>query len=170
MNKRHISILAAIIVLLLASLACNAVTGGGNNTNTSTSTNTNSSATESPTTNSNDNSGFSITTANIQNAHLANDINDSKQVTSYGPGDKTFYCFFELKNAPESTVVKGTWTLVSAEGYSANSEIDSATVTGSDNTYYFSLDRSADAWPVGQYKIDLYIDDKLVQTVDFEVK
>lgn len=168
MNKRRISIVAAIIVLLLASLACNAVTGGGNNTNTSI--NTNSSATENPTTNSNDNSGFSITTANIQNAHLSTDVNDSAQTTSYTPSDKTFYCFFELKNAPESTVVKGTWTLVSAEGYSANTEIDSATVTGSDNTYYFSLDRSADAWPVGQYKIDLYIDDNLVQTVEFEVK
>ena len=169
MNKRRISILAAIIVLLLASLACNAVTGGGNNTNINTD-NTNSVATENPTTNSNDNSGFSFTTANIQNAHLANDVNDSKTVTSYVPSDKTFYCFFDLKNAPEGTVVKGTWTLVSAEGYSNNSEIDSATVTGSDNTYYFSLDRSADAWPVGQYKIDLYIDGKLVQTVDFEVK
>jgi hypothetical protein len=166
MNKRRISILVAIIVLVLASLACNAVTGGGNNTNT----NTNSSATENPTTNSNDNSGFSFTTANIQNAHLSTDVNDSAQTTSYVPSDKTFYCFFDLKNAPESTVVKGTWTLVSAEGFSPNTEIDSAEVTGSDNTYYFSLDRSADAWPVGQYKIDLYIDGKLVQTVDFEVK
>ena len=168
MNKRNISILAAIIVLLFASLACNAVTGGGDNTNNST--NNNSSATENPVATSTESSGFSVTTANIQNAHLANDVNDSKEVTSYAPSDKTFYCFFDLKNAPESTVVKGTWTLVSADGYSDNSEIDSATVSGSDNTYYFSLDRSADAWPVGQYKIDLYVDDNLVQTVNFEVK
>ncbi len=162
MNKRYIPIWAAIIVLVLASLACNAVTGGGNNTN--------SSATQSPSTNSNDNSGFSFTTANIQNAHMSTDVNDSAQTTSYAPSVKTFYCFFDLKNAPSDTVVKGTWTLVSADGYSPNSEIDSATVTGSDNTYYFSLDRSKDAWPVGKYKIDLYINDKLVQTVNFEVK
>ena len=154
MKRNRIYPLLAVTALLLALLACNALTGGGTN----------------PTNNGNDNSGFSFTTANIQNAHLSTDEKDSIQTTSYSASTKTFYCFFDLKNAPESTVVKGVWTLVSAEGYSSNSEIDSAEVTGSDGTYYFSLDRSADSWPVGKYKIDLYIDGKLVQTVNFEVQ
>src|SRR5436190_22736266 len=104
MKTKRISIWLAVLVLVLASLACNAVTGGGDNTN-STSTNT-------QTTNSNDNSSFSFTTANIQNAHLSPDVNDSASTTTYAPSAKTFYCFFDLKNAPEDTVVKGTWTLV----------------------------------------------------------
>ena len=113
---------------------------------------------------------FSASTANITNAHMATDANDTAQTTVYSPDAPTFYCYFDLKNAPDDTVVKGVWTLVSAEGYDANSQIDSAEITGSDNSYYFSLDRAADSWPVGQYKIDLYINDKLVQTVNFEVQ
>ena len=152
MKKNKIVILLAVVALLLASLACNAATGGGDDN-----------------TNSGDD-GFSVTTANITNAHMARDLDDTDQTNVFSPSDPTFYCFFDLNNAPESTVVKGVWTLVSAEGYESNSEIDSAEVTGSDDYYYFSLDRSTDAWPVGSYKIDLYIDGNLVETLEFEVQ
>jgi predicted small secreted protein len=154
MKKNKIVILLAAVALLLASLACNAVGGGGNDVD-----------------NTDDgDDGFSVTTANITDAHMARDVDDLDQTNVFSPTDPTFYCFFDLNNAPEGTVVKGVWTLVSAEGYDSNSEIDSAEVTGSDDYYYFSLDRSADAWPVGTYKIDLYIDGSLVETLDFEVQ
>lgn len=113
---------------------------------------------------------LNATTANITNAHLSSDKDDTQQTTVYAVDAPGFFCYFDLNNAPDSTVVKGTWTLVSAEGYEANSEIDSAEITGGSNTYYFSLDRSGDSWPVGKYKIDLYIDGKMVQTVEFEVQ
>jgi hypothetical protein len=142
MKKNKIVVLLAVAALVLASLACNAVSGGG----------------------------VSVTTANITKAHMASDEKDTQQTTVYTTSAPTFYCYFDLNNAPDSTVVKGTWTLVSAEGYESNSEIDSAEITGGDNTYYFSLDRSGDSWPVGKYKIDLYIDGKMVQTVEFEVQ
>ena len=112
----------------------------------------------------------SASTANISNAHMAEDEADSAQTTSYAPDAPSFYCYYDLNNAPDETVVKGVWTLISAEGFDPNQEIDSAEVTGSDNTYYFALDRGADPWPVGQYKIDLYLNDELVQTVNFDVK
>ena len=113
---------------------------------------------------------FSASTANITNAHMATDENDTTQTTVYSPDTPTFYCFYDLNNASEDTVVRGVWTLVSAEGYDENSEIDSAEITGSDDSYYFSLDRAADTWPVGQYKIDLYINGNLVETVEFQVQ
>ena len=139
MKKNKIVVLLAVAALVLASLACNAVTGGGG-------------------------------TVNISNAHMASDKNDTSQTTVYSTTAPTFFCYFDLNNASDTTVVKGTWTLVSAEGYESNSEIDSAEITGGDNTYYFSLDRSGDSWPVGKYKIDLYIDGSMVQTVEFEVQ
>jgi hypothetical protein len=157
--------LLAVVALGLASLACNAVSGGDNNITINNSTNN----TNDQNTNSGGN-GISVTTANITNAHLSKDKDDTAQTTGYTPTDAGFYCYIDLNNAPDSTVVKGTWTLVSAEGYDSNSEIDSAEITGGDNTYYFSLDRGADNWPVGKYKIDLYIDGELVQTIDFEVQ
>ena len=113
---------------------------------------------------------FSASTANITNAHMSTDESDSTQTTVYSPNTATFYCFYDLNNAPEDTVVRGVWTLVAAEGFESNSEIDSAEITGSDDSYYFSLDRAADEWPVGQYKIDLYINGNLVETVNFEVQ
>jgi hypothetical protein len=113
---------------------------------------------------------FSASTANITNAHMAVDESDSQQTTVYSPDAQTFYCFYDLNNAPDDTVVKGTWTLVSAEGFDPNSEIDSAEITGSDDSYYFSLDRAADQWPVGQYRIDLSINGNLVETVEFQVQ
>jgi hypothetical protein len=113
---------------------------------------------------------FSASTANITNAHMATDASDTTQTTVYSRTDPTFFCFYDLNNAPDDTVVRGVWTLVSAEGFDANSEIDSAEITGSDDSYYFSLDRAADEWPVGQYKIDLYINGNLVETVEFEVQ
>lgn len=114
--------------------------------------------------------GVSASTANISNAHMSVDDVDTAQVTSYAPDASSFYGFFDLKNAPDDTVVRGVWTLVSAEGYDSNQEIDSAEITGGDNTYFFTLDRSSDLWPSGQYKLDLYLNDKLAETVNFEVK
>jgi len=157
MKKNKIMIMLAVVVLLLASLACNAVSGGDNTVDT-------------PTTNENDNSGFSVTTANITNAHLSLDADDTIPTEGYSPSDSDFYCYFDLNNAPESTVVKGVWTLVSADGYESNSEIDSAEITGSDNTYFFSLGGGTDPWPLGTYKIDLYVDGNWVETIEFEVQ
>jgi hypothetical protein len=137
------------MVLLFASLACSTVTGGGENSN---------------------DTGFSFTTANITNAHMAIDESDSQQTNTYAPSTQSFYCYFDLNNAPDDTVVKGEWILVSAEGFESNSVIDTADITGGDNTYYFTLDRSSDAWPVGKYKVNLFVNDKLVQTVEFQVK
>lgn len=113
---------------------------------------------------------FSASTANIANAHMSLDEADTQQTTSYSTDSPAFYCYFDLKNAPDDTVVKGVWTLVSADGYDSNQEIDSAEITGSDETYYFSLGGSSDPWPVGQYKIDLYLNDELVQTINFDVQ
>lgn len=136
MKKNKIVVLLAVVVLVLASLACN----------------------------------FSATTANITNAHMASDENDTQQTTVYATNAPSFFCYFDLNNASDTTVVKGTWTAVSAEGLDPNYEIDSAEITGGDNTYSFSLGGSTDPWPVGKYKIDLYIDGKLAQTIEFEVQ
>jgi hypothetical protein len=113
---------------------------------------------------------FSASTANITNAHMSVDENDTQSTSVYPPDAAAFYCYFDLNNAPDDTVVNGVWTLVSAEGYDPNQEIDSAEITGGDNNYYFSLERFADAWPSGQYKIDLYLNDELVETVQFQVQ
>ena len=161
MKNKNVILLSAVAVLVLASLACSAVTTGGGN-----------GGSDEATAPANDNSGFSFTTANIKDAHLARDAGDTDHTTVFSPSDNIFYCFFSLKNAPDTTVVRGEWILVSADGYESNSPIDQLELTSGDDNIYFSLekDSSLDGWPVGKYKIDLYIDDNLVQTLNFEVQ
>ena len=164
MKKNTVLVLLAVTALLLASLACNAVTGGGGQGG-------DQSQSQDQNQGSNDNGvDFSFSTANITNAHMSSDESDSAQVTSYTTDAPSFYCYFDLNNAPDDTVIKGVWTLISADGYDSNQEIDSAELTGGDNTYYFSLGGGTEPWPVGQFKIDLYINGNLVQTLNFEVK
>jgi len=162
--KNKFVVLFAVLALVFASLACNAVTGGGNDVNVNVDNNNS--------VDSNDNNGFSFTTANIQDAHMARDFDDTDRTNVFSPSDEYFYCFFSLRNAPDSTVVRGEWILVSADGYESNSPIDVGEITSGDEELYFSLQRSSsvDAWPAGQYKLDLYIDDNLVQTLNFEVQ
>jgi len=167
MKKNKIMIMLAVVALLLASLACNAISGGDNTVDNPTTDNP---ATDIPPTTENDNSGFSVSTANITNAHLSLDADDTIPMDGYSPSDSGFYCYFDLNNAPDSTVVKGVWTLVYADGYESNSEIDSAEITGGDETYYFSLGGSTDPWPVGTYRIDLYVDGNWVEAIEFEVQ
>lgn len=153
MKRNIFVVLVAVLALVFASLACNAVTGGGSDDN-----------------GGNDNDGFSFTTANIRDAHMARDVDDTVRTNVFSPDDPSFYCFFSLKNAPDSTVVRGTWTLVQAEGYESNSFIDEGEITSGDAELYFTLDRGESLWPVGQYKLDIYIDNNLVQTLNFEVQ
>ena len=113
---------------------------------------------------------FGATTANISDAHMSVDDADSAQTEVYAPADAAFYCVFALNNAPDDTVVKGVWTLVEADGYDPDQVIDEVEYTGGDDTLTFNLDRGDQEWPVGKYKIDLYINDELVQTLNFEVQ
>ena len=69
MKRNRFVVLFAILALVLASLACNAVTGGGNDVNVNVDNNNS--------VDSNDNNGFSFTTANIQDAHMARDFDDT---------------------------------------------------------------------------------------------
>jgi hypothetical protein len=112
----------------------------------------------------------SASTANITNAHMAIDENDSAETTVYASSDPAFHCFFDLNNAPDETVVRGVWTLVEADGYESNQVIDEVEYTGSDDTVNLYLERGADEWPVGSYKIELYLNDELVETLEFEVQ
>ena len=112
--------------------------------------------------------GFSVTTANISDAWMSTDPEGQVKTTVYAP-DQPFYMVAILQNAPDDTTVKASWTLVEAEGMDPNQLLDEAEVTSGDNTLYFDLS-SDQLWPVGKYKVDLYIGDELSKTLEFEVQ
>jgi hypothetical protein len=110
---------------------------------------------------------FSATTANIKDAYTAR--NDGAEKTTTFAQNEVFYCIVDLANAPDDTVVKATWYAVEAEGVEPNLLIDEAELTSGDATLTFDLTNNQ-LWPVGKYKVELYLNDELQQTLEFEVR
>jgi hypothetical protein len=112
--------------------------------------------------------GCSASTANIGDAWMARDYEGTQRTTTFGPSE-VFYCVAELKNAPDDTTVKASWTAVSVEGVEPNTFIDETAVTSGSGSLHFELSNSS-LWPTGQYKVDLYLNDELDRTLEFEVR
>ena len=111
----------------------------------------------------------SVSTAKISSAKMSADSEGTQATTVFSP-DQTFYCIVELANAPEDTKLKAVWTAAEVDGEQPNLLIDQAEVTAGDqNVVTFDLTNSG-LWPVGKYKVDLYLNDKLDQTLEFEVQ
>ncbi len=112
--------------------------------------------------------GFSASTANVKEAQLAKDEAGTQATTAFGSGD-TFYFNVTLANAPEDTKVKAAWTAVQVEGADANTALDSTEMQSGDGVVHFKLTNNT-PWPAGKYKVDLFLNDKLDRTVEFQVQ
>ena len=111
----------------------------------------------------------SASTANISSAKMAADSEGTQETTIFAP-DQTFYCIVELANAPDDTRLKAVWTAAEVEGEEPNLLIDEVEMTAAEgNVFTFDLTNNG-LWPVGKYKVDLYLNDELDRTLDFEVQ
>lgn len=115
------------------------------------------------------NVSFSVSTANIRSAKLSPNESGTPETTVFQQDDYTVYCLVKLANAPSDTVVKAVWTAVDVEGVEPNFVIDSASITSGDADLTFDLTNNQ-LWPVGKYKVDLYINDKLSRTLEYQVR
>lgn len=111
---------------------------------------------------------FSASSANIADAQMARDPDGAQPTTVFVP-EETFYCVVELANAPEDTTVKASWVAVEAEGADPNLLIDESELTSGSGSLYFELSNT-NLWPVGKYKVDLYLNGELDRTLEFEVQ
>jgi hypothetical protein len=113
---------------------------------------------------------FNISTANISKAEFAKEVPGGQPVkigTTYRPGDGPFHLFVVVSNGPEDTKVKASWYGVDG----AKSElIDENEVTlGNNSEIDFSLSLPR-PWPVGNYKVDLFLNGKFDRSIPFDVK
>lgn len=108
-----------------------------------------------------------ISSANIAEAYLAKNEAGTQATTTFAPED-TFYLLVDLANAPEETTVKASWTAVAVENSPPNTHLDEAMLTSGTAALTFDLSNNA-LWPVGVYKVELYLNDDLVRTLDFSV-
>lgn len=111
--------------------------------------------------------GFNFSTANISEATLAKDEAGDEPTTTFAQDD-SFYAVVEVANAPDSTIVKAEWIAVDADGVDPNFVIGEKELEGG-GTLAFSLSNDK-LWPVGQYKVDVYLNDELERTLEFTVE
>ena len=111
----------------------------------------------------------SFSTANISEAFLAREVNDVLEKTTTFGQDEVINCAVILKNAPDGTVTKASWYAVDAEGLDPNSLILESEYDKILPVIVFTLSFE-DLSPVGTYRVDLSINDKIKETLEFEIQ
>ncbi len=110
----------------------------------------------------------SLSTANIADARLTKDEAGTQSTTTFRPED-VFYLKVGLANAPDDTKVKAVWTAIDAQDADPNTRLDDAELTSGSATLTFDL-QNDQPWPAGSYKVDVYLNDKLDRTLEFNVE
>jgi hypothetical protein len=117
----------------------------------------------------------SFTTAKISEATMALSVDDYAKPVN--PTNKFYvdtpaiYCSCKVSNAPESTDITSVWIYVRGEVDLENYEIDSYGMTVEGTTYlYFYMNRPTNGWPIGEYKLVLYLDGKEQTSLSFTVQ
>jgi len=112
---------------------------------------------------------LSFTTARLENAHMttAMDANGNPvdRVSSYSPDTPELVAVAELRNAPTHTQVKFVWSYVTQDVLIGEHVVDSG--ENDANVYVFSYITNDRPWPEGEYKVEMYIEDR--QTPDTTV-
>ena len=111
----------------------------------------------------------SFSTANIQDAYMSLDADGSIPITVYNQ-DAVFYAQVDLANAPDDTLLKAVWMVVNAEETDPNLMINETEFISSDGLIHFELENRDYLWPVGEYKVDIYLNDTLDRTLTFYVE
>ncbi len=112
--------------------------------------------------------GASFSTANIADAWMSTDQEGNRRTTVFTQ-DAVFYAQVDLRNAPDDTAIKAVWIAVEVEDTEPNLIINETEFVSGSAVVHFSLS-NANLWPLGKYKVDLYLNDKLARSVEFEVR
>ena len=108
----------------------------------------------------------------VSNVRTALDKNGEDITSTFSPSD-VIYAVADIVEAPRGTRLHVKWIAVNAEGTDRNYEFDSQTIELTDETFtgstYFELSNAV-PWPVGQYRVDLYLNDAFAQSVEFSVQ
>ncbi|MDO9299833.1 MAG: hypothetical protein Q7T89_00555 [Anaerolineales bacterium] len=107
----------------------------------------------------------------LTNPRMSTD-SEGVNVTTVYAGSDAFYAVADLSNVETGSIVDAKWYLISAADYEAG-EIESTSLTIEDKSLYnyvsFEL-TSTEGWPVGEYKVELYLNGTLAHTINFSVQ
>jgi outer membrane usher protein FimD/PapC len=109
----------------------------------------------------------------IESATLAKGVDQNEPVdptSVFAPSDLELHLVVKVADAVEGTSLKAVWSVVDVQDYTPE-VIDEVpyTLSGGENVADFTLSNDQ-PWPVGKYKVELYLNDQLVQTLEYEVQ
>jgi len=109
----------------------------------------------------------------IEEVYLARDNGEEKageQVTEFRTTDVPIYCVVLLDSAAK-TVVKMNFVAVAVAGVKPETKVVTASYTtnAGQNRVNFT-GRPEGKWTPGTYRVDLYVDGKIAENVQFEIK
>ncbi|MDQ3063965.1 MAG: hypothetical protein M3R14_14060 [Acidobacteriota bacterium] len=168
---KNLSAILALAILLTVGLACsdseNAAAGDNTTTTTQKELKTDDTANSAT-------GGESTDDVTIEYATLHRDDgggDDGEEVESFKPTDNPQYIKVKLSEFGSDNLVKAVFTAVNAGGAKNfklfEKEMKMETFT---NVATFNLSLAGKPFPVGDYKVDIYVNDKLAKTVNYKVQ
>jgi hypothetical protein len=110
--------------------------------------------------------------AKLRRAVIAVD-QDTKPTNKFSAKEPQLVVFFIGDGVKKGQKVRGVW-IADDVGAAApkNTKIieDSLVATEDKQSSAFKLSRPTKGWPVGKYHVDLYVEDKLAEAVNFEIE
>lgn len=102
---------------------------------------------------------------------LTDDKESKVSKTSFAPDTPKVYAVFTLAYVPSGTTVKSVWIAERTDVAAPNYRLDEASLTmgGSITSGNFSFSRPTSGWPPGEYRVELYIGDRLGHTARFQI-
>ena len=109
--------------------------------------------------------------ARIESAITSDSRETMAEKEVFAPSTPKVYVIYMMADAPKGTRLKAIWYAEKAEGVEANSKMNESTGSSGSGTYWgaVSYSKPTAGWPIGTYKVELYLDDKLEKTVRFKV-
>lgn len=90
-----------------------------------------------------------------------------EEVTSFATDTPNIYATALVSNAPENTKISAKWISVTDNYEAATSEV----LTTEEKQYVaFQVTKPDEGFPVGEYKVELYVNDVLDETLEFVIE
>jgi hypothetical protein len=96
-----------------------------------------------------------------------------EETTNFAPDAPELFAMFKTKGAQSGDKLRGVWIAEDVgSAVPANSKIDEKTLTmdGDTDDGDLSLSKPTKGWPVGKYRLEIYVNDKLVTTTRFTIE
>lgn len=105
-------------------------------------------------------------------AIVTDDPASGKSKTSFESDVPQLYFLFQIRGLKSGDQIRCVWIAIDVgDAADPNTQVDDRTLTanGDSDDGEFSVSKPTDGWPVGKYKVDLYVNDELATSIKFTV-